>query len=123
MIGLNWGLSPVCDINNNPNNPVINLRAWGEDWETVRALTCAFHRGVIASNVLTCAKHFPGHGNSQADSHLELPIINNDLSNYSKIIPCGIKDKKISNLIELKNEDFSKIYKIIIKNLCFNLKI
>ena len=49
--------------------------------------------------------------------------INNDLSNYSKIIPCGIKDKKISNLIELKNEDFSKMYKIIIKNLCFNLKI
>ncbi len=79
-IGLNWLLAPVCDINNNSNNPVINLRAWGEDPETVENLTCAYQRGVSLSNMLTCAKHFPGHGNSEVDSHLDLPKIQNDLS-------------------------------------------
>ena len=83
-IGLNWLLAPVCDINNNPNNPVINLRAWGEEPETVKSLTCAFQRGVSRSKMLTCAKHFPGHGNSEVDSHLDLPEIHNDLSKLEK---------------------------------------
>ena len=79
-IGLNWLLAPVCDVNNNSNNPVINLRAWGDDPETVKSLTCAYQRGVSRSNILTCAKHFPGHGNSEVDSHLDLPKIENNLS-------------------------------------------
>ena len=83
-IGLNWLLAPVCDINNNSNNPVINLRAWGEEPETVKSLTCAFHSGVSRSKMLTCAKHFPGHGNSEVDSHLDLPEIHNDLSKLEK---------------------------------------
>ncbi len=83
-IGLNWLLAPVCDINNNSNNPVINLRAWGEEPETVKSLTCAFLRGVSRSKMLTCAKHFPGHGNSEVDSHLDLPEIQNDLSELEK---------------------------------------
>jgi len=83
-IGLNWLLAPVCDINNNSNNPVINLRAWGEEPETVKSLTCAFQRGVSRSKMLTCAKHFPGHGNSEIDSHLDLPEIQNDLSKLEK---------------------------------------
>ena len=83
-IGLNWLLAPVCDINNNQNNPVINLRAWGEEPETVKLLTCAFQRGVSRSKILTCAKHFPGHGDSEVDSHLNLPIIHKDLSRLSE---------------------------------------
>ncbi len=83
-IGLNWLLAPVCDINNNSNNPVINLRAWGEEPETVKSLTCAFLRGVSRSKMLTCAKHFPGHGNSEVDSHLDLPEIQNDLFKLDK---------------------------------------
>ena len=83
-IGLNWLLAPVCDINNNSNNPVINLRAWGEEPEIVKRLTSAFHKGVSKSNILTCAKHFPGHGNSEVDSHLDLPEIQNDLSKLEK---------------------------------------
>ncbi len=83
-IGLNWLLAPVCDINSNSNNPVINLRAWGEEPETVKSLTCAFLRGVSRSKMLTCAKHFPGHGNSEVDSHLDLPEIQNDLSRLDK---------------------------------------
>ncbi len=101
-IGLNWVLAPVCDINNNPNNPVINLRAWGEDPATVSALSCAFHRGVSSMNVLSCAKHFPGHGNSAVDSHLELPIIENDLSSLEnfELIPFrSLINQEISSLM------------------------
>ena len=88
-MGLNLLLAPVCDVNNNSNNPVINLRAWGEDPETVKSLTCAYQRGVSRSNMLTCAKHFPGHGNSEVDSHLDLPTLHNDLSELERfeIIP------------------------------------
>ncbi|NJL90338.1 MAG: beta-glucosidase [Coleofasciculaceae cyanobacterium SM2_1_6] len=74
-IGLNWLLAPVVDVNNNPDNPVINVRAFGEDVATVTRLTQAFIRGCQNSPVLTTAKHFPGHGDTAVDSHLELPVL------------------------------------------------
>ncbi|EDY38048.1 beta-glucosidase [Cyanobium sp. PCC 7001] len=74
-LGLNWVLAPVCDVNNNAANPVINVRAWGEDPATVAALTTAFCRGLDSAGVLGCAKHFPGHGDTSSDSHLELPVL------------------------------------------------
>jgi beta-glucosidase len=74
-LGLNWVLGPVCDVNNNPANPVINVRAWGETPQTASNLAAAFTRGVQATGVLACAKHFPGHGDTSSDSHLELPVI------------------------------------------------
>ncbi len=73
--GLNWVLAPVCDINTNPNNPVINVRSWGEDPFTVAELSSSFHKGIVSEGVMTCAKHFPGHGNTSVDSHLELPVL------------------------------------------------
>ena len=75
LLGLNWVLGPVCDVNNNPANPVINVRAWGEDPATVSRLAAAFLRGAQAEGVLCCAKHFPGHGDTSSDSHLELPLL------------------------------------------------
>jgi len=74
-LGLNWVLGPVCDVNNNPANPVINVRAWGETPATAGALAAAFVRGAQAEGVLCCAKHFPGHGDTASDSHLELPLL------------------------------------------------
>ncbi len=74
-IGLNWVLAPVVDVNNNPDNPVINVRAFGEDVTTVTRLTQAFIRGCQNYPVLTTAKHFPGHGDTAVDSHLELPVL------------------------------------------------
>ena len=65
----------MCDVNNNPANPVINVRAWGEDPATAGALATAFLRGVQAEGVLSCAKHFPGHGDTSSDSHLTLPLL------------------------------------------------
>jgi beta-glucosidase len=74
-VGLNWVLGPVCDVNNNPANPVINVRAWGEDPASAGALAGAFLRGLQGTGVLGCAKHFPGHGDTSSDSHLELPLL------------------------------------------------
>jgi beta-glucosidase len=74
-VGLNWVLGPVCDVNNNPANPVINVRAWGEEPAVAGALAAAFVRGLQANGVLGCAKHFPGHGDTSCDSHLELPLL------------------------------------------------
>lgn len=84
-IGLNWVLAPIVDINNNPANPVINVRAFGEDAETVSQLTTAFIAGAQQLPVLTTAKHFPGHGDTATDSHLELPIIPHDRSRLDAV--------------------------------------
>ncbi|MCP9882361.1 glycosyl hydrolase family 3 [Cyanobium sp. Alchichica 3B3-8F6] len=74
-LGLNWVLGPVCDVNNNPANPVINVRAWGDDQASAGALAAAFVRGAQSEKVLACAKHFPGHGDTSSDSHLTLPLL------------------------------------------------
>jgi beta-glucosidase len=74
-IGLNWIFAPVVDVNNNPDNPVINVRAFGETPEIVGKLAAAFIRGAAQHPVLTTAKHFPGHGDTAVDSHLELPVL------------------------------------------------
>ncbi len=84
QLGLNWVLGAVCDVNNNPANPVINLRAWGEDPTTCAALATAFLRGAQAEGVLCCAKHFPGHGDTAVDSHLALPRLDHDASGWSR---------------------------------------
>ena len=77
-LGLNWVLAPVCDVNNNPANPVINVRAWAEQPAAASELVAAFCRGLQAEGVLGCAKHFPGHGDTCSDSHLELPLLPHD---------------------------------------------
>lgn len=74
-IGINWVLAPVVDVNNNPDNPVINVRAFGETPDAVSQLATAFIRGAKAYPVLTTAKHFPGHGDTATDSHLDLPVL------------------------------------------------
>jgi beta-glucosidase len=74
-IGLNWILAPVVDVNNNADNPVINVRAFGQDPQIVSALATAFMKGVQKYPALSTAKHFPGHGDTSVDSHLELPVL------------------------------------------------
>lgn len=74
-IGINWLFAPVADVNNNPDNPVINVRSYSEDPQTVANFALAFVQGAQGENVLTCAKHFPGHGNTATDSHIGLPVV------------------------------------------------
>jgi beta-glucosidase-like glycosyl hydrolase/CubicO group peptidase (beta-lactamase class C family) len=74
-IGVNWIFAPVVDVNVNPDNPIINIRSFGEDPATVSDFVAAFVRGVEENGALATAKHFPGHGDVVRDSHLELPTL------------------------------------------------
>lgn len=84
-VGLNWVLAPVVDVNNNPENPVINVRAFGETVDQVSQLAIAFINGAKQFPVLTAAKHFPGHGNTAVDSHLDLPVIPHSLERLQQV--------------------------------------
>ncbi len=74
-LGVHWILAPVMDVNNNPSNPVINIRSFGEDPQLVGRLGTAFIRGVHAGGAMSTAKHFPGHGDTTADTHIGLAVI------------------------------------------------
>jgi beta-N-acetylhexosaminidase len=74
-IGIHVNFAPVVDVNNNPRNPVINTRSFGEDPAKVGALASAYARGLRDGGVLATLKHFPGHGDTDTDSHLGLPVI------------------------------------------------
>ena len=69
LIGVNINFAPVVDVNSNPNNPIINNRSFGEDYKKVSSLSLAYMQGLQDNNVLACAKHFPGHGDTDKDSH------------------------------------------------------
>jgi beta-N-acetylhexosaminidase len=75
-IGVQWNFFPVADVNSNPLNPIINTRSFGEDPAQVGALLSAYIRGARANGLLTTAKHFPGHGDTDTDTHLALARIN-----------------------------------------------
>lgn len=77
-LGVHITFSPVLDVNNNPANPIIATRSFGEDPERVAALGAAFIRGARDAGLLTTAKHFPGHGDTGTDSHVALPVIPGD---------------------------------------------
>jgi len=84
-VGINWLLAPVVDVNNNPDNPAINIRAFGDRPEVVADLTTAFIRGAKSTAILTTAKHFPGHGDTTTDSHLDLPALYHDESRLAEV--------------------------------------
>ncbi|MDP3774942.1 MAG: glycoside hydrolase family 3 N-terminal domain-containing protein [Gemmatimonadales bacterium] len=75
-VGINMVFAPVVDVNNNPLNPIINVRSFGEDPRQVGVLASAFIRGLAEHGMLSTAKHFPGHGDTETDSHVALPVIN-----------------------------------------------
>jgi beta-N-acetylhexosaminidase len=74
-LGINMNLAPVVDVNNNPANPVIGVRSFGEDPRQVARLGAAMVKGYQAAGIVSCLKHFPGHGDTAVDSHLALPTI------------------------------------------------
>jgi beta-glucosidase-like glycosyl hydrolase/CubicO group peptidase (beta-lactamase class C family) len=77
-LGIQWAFAPVADVNNNPANPVINIRSFGEDPDLVARLSAAFVAGARSGGLLTTAKHFPGHGDTTVDSHLRLATLAGD---------------------------------------------
>ena len=77
-LGIGWDFAPVLDVHTNPRNPVIGDRAFGSRVETVTDHALAFWRGLHDAGILGCGKHFPGHGDTHTDSHLELPHVAHD---------------------------------------------
>ncbi|MDP9176100.1 MAG: glycoside hydrolase family 3 protein [Gemmatimonadota bacterium] len=74
-LGIHIAYAPVLDVNNNPANPVINTRSYGEDPQMVASLGAAFIRGLQANGMIATGKHFPGHGDTEVNSHLALPVV------------------------------------------------
>ena len=81
-VGIQLAFAPVADVNNNPNNPIINTRSFGEDPQAVGRLVAAEIRGLQEHGMLATAKHFPGHGDTGTDSHIALPVI---FSNWARL--------------------------------------
>ncbi len=106
MLGVNINFAPVADINNNPDNPVINLRSFSEDKNLVSDFCKSFYEGTKEAGVIATAKHFPGHGNTRVDSHNELPVINgsksylfdNELKPFIELIKNNIQAIMIGHL-------------------------
>jgi beta-glucosidase-like glycosyl hydrolase/CubicO group peptidase (beta-lactamase class C family) len=90
-LGVHWTFAPVADVNSNPANPIINIRSFGEDAQQVARLSAAFVRGARAGGLMTTAKHFPGHGDTAIDSHLQLAAVGGDLERLRSVelLPFG----------------------------------
>jgi len=84
-LGVNVNLAPVADVNNNPLNPVINYRSFGEDPAKVSAKAVMYMKGLQDNGVMACAKHFPGHGDTDVDSHTGLPVIRGDRRRFDSV--------------------------------------
>jgi beta-N-acetylhexosaminidase len=105
-LGIHVNYAPVVDINNNPNNPVIGYRSFGQDKNKVAKFGVAYVKGLQDAGVMACAKHFPGHGDVDVDSHLDLPVINksmdqlNDLELYpfKELFKAGVGSVMIAHL-------------------------
>lgn len=77
-LGVHVSFSPVLDVNNNPNNPVINSRSFGEKTGLVAEMGIGYYKGLQEAGVIAVGKHFPGHGDTDVDSHVDLPVVNHD---------------------------------------------
>jgi beta-N-acetylhexosaminidase len=84
-LGIGWDFAPVLDVHTNPDNPVIGDRAFGTDPAQAAAHALAFWRGLRGAGLVGCGKHFPGHGDTRADSHHELPVVPHDLERLRRV--------------------------------------
>jgi len=105
-IGVHVNYAPVVDINNNPNNPVIGYRSFGEDKDKVSRYGVAYMKGMQDAGIMACAKHFPGHGDVDVDSHYDLPVIKKSISQldsmelvpFKAVFDAGIGSVMIAHL-------------------------
>lgn len=129
-LGIHQVFAPVCDVNLNPNNPVINTRSFGERPYAVAALADAVSRGMQAGGVIATAKHFPGHGDTDVDSHYGLPLIRKsrlqldsvEFVPFKRLINNGVGSVMIAH-VKLPLLDAAKpatLSKIIVSDLLIN---
>lgn len=113
VLGVHQVFAPVVDVNNNPENPVINVRSYGEDPKLVAKFAVAFIEGLQGGGVIATAKHFPGHGDTNVDSHRGLPVINVPRSRldecefypFREAIRAGVASVMISHISLPKIDD------------------
>lgn len=84
-MGINWDFAPVVDVNTNPNNPIIGNRSFGSEVNNVINSASAYANGLQDHNILAAIKHFPGHGDTSTDSHLDLPVVSHNLERLNTI--------------------------------------
>jgi beta-glucosidase-like glycosyl hydrolase len=108
MLGVHQNYAPVCDVNNNPNNPIINVRSFGEDPSLVSRMSEAMIKGMQDGGILATAKHFPGHGDTEVDSHKDLPVLNFDMQRLNSI-----------ELVPFKNAIEKGVMSVMIAHLSF----
>jgi beta-glucosidase-like glycosyl hydrolase/CubicO group peptidase (beta-lactamase class C family) len=105
-VGIHINFAPVVDVNNNPSNPVIGDRSFGENKENVTAKAFQYMMGMQDNEIMACAKHFPGHGDTNVDSHYDLPVINHntqrldslELYPFRNLIQQGIQSVMVAHL-------------------------
>jgi beta-N-acetylhexosaminidase len=125
--GLNLDFAPVLDINSNPNNPVIGDRSFGNNPEIVSKLGIQTMKGIQSQNVIPTIKHFPGHGDTSVDSHLELPIVNKSLKElkelelipFERAIDQGADVVMVAHILlpELDKNNPASMSKVVMTNL------
>jgi beta-N-acetylhexosaminidase len=102
-VGINFDFAPVADVNSNPDNPVIGIRAFGTEPALVSRHVAAFVIGLQRQRVAACAKHFPGHGDTSQDSHLELPVVHGDvllaLEPFRAAVAAGVRAIMTAHLV------------------------
>ena len=106
LAGIHWNFAPVGDINNNPENPVIGYRSFGSDKDQVASNAISFSKGMQSAGILSCVKHFPGHGDTATDSHLGLPVITktkeelfrNEFVPFQELIRNGVDSVMVGHL-------------------------
>ncbi|MGF1555193.1 MAG: glycoside hydrolase family 3 N-terminal domain-containing protein [Paucihalobacter sp.] len=128
-LGVHFNFAPVVDINTNPNNPIIGNRSFGEDRDRITKQSLAFMKGMQGAGVMANAKHFPGHGDTDTDSHKTLPTINFsaqridsvELYPYRKLIKEGLSSVMVAHLnvpaLEARSGYPSSISKHIVTNI------
>jgi len=84
-MGINWDFAPVVDVNTNPNNPIIGNRSFGSEVNNVISSALSYSNGLQNNNILAAIKHFPGHGDTNTDSHLDLPVVSHNLERLNNI--------------------------------------
>lgn len=108
LLGIQQNYSPVCDVNNNPNNPIINVRSFGEDPQLVSRMSESMIKGLQEGKVIATAKHFPGHGDTEIDSHNDLPQLNFTMERMNSV-----------ELVPFKNAIEHNVMSVMIAHLAF----
>ncbi len=128
-LGVHIAFAPDVDVNNNAANPVINSRSFGEDKTKVARLGIAYMRGLQKNGIIACAKHFPGHGDTNVDSHKDLPLITKSLPQldslelypFKQLIAAGVKSVMMAHLEVPALESVDHVPSTLSRNTVTNL--